>query len=192
MMRELFMWAIVACLCSTAVLAQQTAGNTNEKRVGLSEAAVALDSNDAPALEATLSTKSLNGGPDAPVTNIRMVVRNASSIPLAFVSGIVTFYDAAGVRCGEGIFKADALAVKESFETDTPGIRIRCSAASWRIVATDLLPRIAPSTLPPPSVMAPSRLLLSVDGETHPIQIDKPITVTLGERQRTIVLRTAP
>jgi len=160
--------------------------------VSLNETAVALDANDAPALEATLTTKSLNGAPDSPVTNIRMVVRNASALPLAFVSGIVTFYDAGGVRCGEGIFKADALAVNESFETDTPGIRIRCSAATWRVVANDLLPRVAPNPLPPPRVMTPSRLVISVDGETHPIQIDKPITVTLGERQRTIILRTAP
>ena len=191
-MRKLFIAACLTCLWSVEVLAQQTPGNTNEKRVSLTEMAVALDANDAPALEATLTTKSLNGAPDSPVTNIRMVVRNVSVIPLAFVSGIVTFYDSAGVRCGEGIFKADALAVNESFETDTPGIRIRCSAASWRLVANDLLPRVAPNPLPPPRVMTPSKLVISVDGESHPIQIDKPITVTLGERQRTIVLRTAP
>ena len=191
-MRQVFMWMIVICFWSTVAFAQQTPGNTNERRVSLNETAVALDANDAPALEATLTTKSLNGAPDSPVTNIRMVVRNASALPLAFVSGIVTFYDAGGVRCGEGIFKADALAVNESFETDTPGIRIRCSAATWRVVANDLLPRVAPNPLPPPRVMTPSRLVISVDGETHPIQIDKPITVTLGERQRTIILRTAP
>jgi len=191
-MRKVFIAAIVTCFWSVGVLAQQTPGNTNEKRVSLTEMAVALDANDAPALEATLTTKSLNGASDSPVTNIRMVVRNVSVIPLAFVSGIVTFYDSAGVRCGEGIFKADALAVNESFETDTPGIRIRCSPASWRLVASDLLPRVAPNPLPPPRVMTPSRLVISVDGESHPIQIDKPITVTLGERQRTIILRTAP
>ena len=33
----------------------------------------------------------------------------------------------------------------ESFETDTPGLRIRCEAASWRVVATHLLPRMAPN-----------------------------------------------
>src|SRR5687768_17850138 len=31
----------------------------------------------------------------------------------------------------------------ESFETDTPGLRIRCEAVTWRIVATHLLPRAA-------------------------------------------------
>lgn len=191
-MSKIFMCALLACFWSGVAVAQQTPGNTNEKRVSLSETAVALDANDAPALEATLSTKSLNGALDSPVTNIRMVVRNASSMPLSFVSGLVTFYDSAGVRCGEGIFKAGALALNESFETDTPGIRIRCSAATWRIVANDLLPRVAPNPLPPPVVMTPSRLVISVDGESHPIQIDKPITLTLGDRQRTIILRSAP
>ena len=31
------------------------------------------------------------------------------------------------------------LAANESFETDTPGLRIRCEAASWRMVATNLV-----------------------------------------------------
>jgi hypothetical protein len=105
------------------------------------------------------------------------------------VSGIVTFYDAAGMRCGEGIFKADAVAVNESFETDTPGIRIRCSASSWRVVATNLLPRVVPLATLPTSSAIPARLLISIDGETHPIQIDRPMTLTLGDKQRTIVIR---
>ena len=118
-------------LCSVlCVSAQETpvVSSLNEKRVALTEPAVALDASGAPALEATLRTTALNGAPDTPVTNIRMIVRNRSAVPYAFVSGSVTFYDAAGVRCGEGVFKADALAVDESFETDAPGIRIRCEA----------------------------------------------------------------
>lgn len=174
-------------------MAQQNTSVSNEKRVPLSEAAVALDAGEAAALEATLSTRTLNGAPDTPVTNIRMVVRNASQLSFAFISGIVTFYDGAGVRCGEGIFKADALAVNESFETDTPGIRIRCNPVSWRVVATNLLPRVVPSTLPPPQVLRPtSRLTISIDGELHPIQLDRPITLTLGDRQRTIIVRETP
>jgi hypothetical protein len=174
-------------------MAQQNTSVSNEKRVPLSEAAVALDASETAALEATLSTRTLNGAPDTPVTNIRMVVRNASQLSFAFVSGIVTFYDGAGVRCGEGIFKADALAVNESFETDTPGIRIRCNPVSWRVVATNLLPRVVPSTLPPPQVLRPtSRLTISIDGELHPIQLDRPITLTLGDRQRTIIVRETP
>lgn len=192
-MKKTFACLMAILVGYLSVVAQQNTNVSNEKRVPLSEAAVALDANGVAVLEATLSTRSLNGAPDTPVTNIRMVVRNASQVSLAFVSGLVTFYDAAGVRCGEGVFKSDALAVNESFETDAPGIRIRCSPASWRIVATNLLPRVVPSTTPIPSVpRTSSRLMISIDGEAHPIQLDRPLTLTLGERQRTIVLREAP
>jgi len=185
-----FVAILVGCL---SVAAQQNSSISNEKRVPLSEAAMALDANDAPALEGTLTTRTLNGAPDTPVTNIRMVVRNASQVSFAFVSGLVTFYDGAGVRCGEGIFKADALATNESFETDTPGIRIRCNPVSWRIVATNLLPRVVPTAAPVPSATrTPARLMISIDGETHPIQLDKPMTLTLGDKSRTIVIREAP
>jgi hypothetical protein len=163
----------------------------NEKRVALTEAAVALDGTGAPALEATLRTTALRGAQDTPVTNIRMVVRNRSTLAYAFVSGSVTFYDSAGVRCGEGLFKADALAADESFETDTPGVRIRCEAATWRIVATNLLPRMPPSEPLGLVIRTPTNLVISIDGETHPIQLDKPLTLNLGEKQRTIVVRYA-
>lgn len=192
-MKKTIACSLAILVLSLSVVAQQTASVSNEKRVPLSEAAVALDANDAAALEATLTTRTLNGAPDTPVKNIRMVVRNASQVSFAFVSGLVTFYDGAGVRCGEGVFKADALALNESFETDTPGIRIRCNPASWRIVATNLLPRVIPSATPLPSIpRATSRLVISIDGEVHPIQLDKPMTVTLGERPRTIIVREAP
>lgn len=188
-MTKILMCAILACLWSATIVAQQT---QTETRVALGERAIALDANNSPALEATLSTRALNGAPDTPVTNVRMIVRNAGSVAYAFVSGLVTFYDASGVRCGEGIFKADALEVNESFETDTPGIRIRCAATSWRIVANNLLPRVVPAAVPTATASIPSRLIISVDGESHPIQLDRPITLTLGERQRTIILRAAP
>src|ERR1044072_2998563 len=87
-------------LCSVVCAsAQETVplGALNEKRVPLSEASVALDAARAPALEATLRTTALNGAPDTPVTNIRMVVKNRSTLAYAFVSGSVTFYDAACV-----------------------------------------------------------------------------------------------
>ena len=144
--------ALCVILLSSAlyVSAQQTAANSAEKRSALTEAAVALDAAGASALEATLTTTTLNGAPETPVTNIRMVVKNSSAISYSFVSGLVTFYDSAAVRCGEGLFKADAVAVNESFETDTPGIRIRCTPVSWRIVATNLLPRVVPSTTSTP------------------------------------------
>ena len=190
------MVAALMMVCSALLASAQqeppVAGNLNEQRVPLNQAAVAMDATGAPALEATLRTTALSGAPETPVTNIRMIVKNRSTFPYAFVSGAVTFYDAAGVRCGEGLFKADALAVDESFETDAPGVRIRCEASTWRIIATSLLPRIPPNE--PIGVLArtPSNFVISIDGETHPIQLDKPLTVTLGERRRTIIVRSAP
>ena len=179
---------LIACF---SVAAQQTA----EKRVALSDTAVALDGAGAPALEGTLKTTALNGAEDSPVTNIRFVVKNSSAVSFLFVSGLVTFYDGGGVRCGEGLFKADALSVGEAFETDAPGIRIRCSPATWRIVATNLLPRVNPIAASAPSATATRsslNLVISVDGEEHPIQLDKPMVLRLGDAQRTIVLREAP
>src|SRR6185295_18620272 len=93
------------------------------------------------------------------------------------------------------VFKADALSTDESFETDTPGIRIRCAPSTWRIVATSLVPKVAPLQLSTPSArLNGSRinLVISVDGEEHPIQLDKPMVVKMGDVQRTIVLREAP
>jgi hypothetical protein len=181
---------LVSCFCVTAQEPKDT-----EKRVALSENAVALDASGAAALEATLKTTALNGAEDSPVTNIRVVVRNASDFAYVYVSGLVTFYDASGVRCGEGVFKADALSVNESFETDTPGIRIRCTPSTWRIVATSLVPKvnaIAPVSANSISSSKNLNLLISVDGEEHPIQLDKPMVVKFGDTQRTIVLREAP
>jgi hypothetical protein len=186
--------ASLVLLCSVlCVSAQETPVGTglNEKRVALTEHAVALDASGAPALEATLRTTALNGAPDAPVTNIRLIVRNRSAMAYAFVSGTATFYDAAGVRCGEGVFKADALAVDESFETDTPGIRIRCEVSTWRLVAAHLLPRMPPNAPIGELTRTPSNFVISIDGETHPIQLDRPLTLTLGEKRRTIVVRSA-
>jgi hypothetical protein len=172
----------------------QQSGQSTEQRVPLTEAAVALDANGAPALEGTLRTTALNGAPDTPVTNIRVVIKNVSSIYYNYVSGLVTFYDQSGVRCGEGLFKADALAPAESVETDTPGIRIRCAPAGWRVVATNLVIRnpLAITTTPTEASGRLSNLVISIDGEEHPIQLEKPMTLNLGNKQRTIVVRRTP
>jgi hypothetical protein len=185
--------AVLILLCSVSVAhAQEAAADSAERRVPLGEAATAVDASGATALEATLRTTSLRGAPDAPIMNVRFIIKNTSTVPYSFVSGVVTFYDAAGVRCGEGVFKADALAVNESFETDAPGLRIRCEAASWRIVATHLLPRNVPNTTMAPLASSITNLVLVIDGEMHPIQLDRPLVLTLGERRRTIVVRPAP
>ena len=183
---------LLVLFSALGVSAQEVESSLSEKRVPLAEAAVAFDANGAAALEATLRTTALNGAPESPVTNVRIIVKNRSTMAYAFVSGSVTFYDAAGVRCGEGVFKADALAADESFETDTPGLRIRCEAASWRVVATHLLPRMVPNEPIVALSRAPGNLVISIDGEEHPIQLDRPLTLTLGEKRRTIIIRNAP
>ena len=180
---------------SFSIAAQQPTAASSEKRVALTENAVALDGNGAPVLEATLNTTALNGAEDSPVTNIRLVVRNVSNASYVFVSGLVTFYASSGVRCGEGVFKAEALSVGEAFETDTPGIRIRCAPSTWRIVANNLVPRVASLEAGPPSASVSRtglNLVISVDGEEHPIQLQKPMVVKLGDTERTILLREAP
>lgn len=189
---KIIMLVALLAITSFAVMAQQPDASA-ERRVALTDTAVVLDAAGASALEASLRTTTLNGTADSPVTNIRMVVKNSGAISYAFVSGLVTFYDTSGVRCGEGLFKADALAVGEAFETDTPGIRIRCSPSTWRIIATNLLPRVAPvvETAAPVS-RSSTNLVISIDGEEHPLQIDRPLVLTVGNAQRTIVVRAAP
>ena len=184
-MRKLALMLIF--LVSAVVNAQENSATANEKRVSTGEPAVALDATGAGVLEAKLLTTSLNGAADTPVTNTRIVIRNISPIAFGFVSGVVTFYDAGGVRCGEGVFKADVLAPNESFETDTPGVRIYCATSSWRVVATSLVPRVVPKTTP-----GSSRLIISIDGEQHPLQLDKALTLSSSDKPRTIVVREAP
>jgi len=191
--------ACVVFLASSFCVVAQPAPAV-ERAVPLTQPAVAMDGSGVPALEATLKTTALNGAVDSPVSNIRMVVTNTSGNAYAYLSGQVTFYDATGVRCAEGLFKADAVAAGEAFEADAPGIRIRCSPATWRIMATNLLPRVSPNSISVGSSTSPGlasrganmNLLISVDGEEHPIQIDKPMVLTMGDSKRTIVVRAAP
>ena len=183
---------LVLSLSALSVAAQQSVQSTGEQAVTLTQAAVALDGRGTPALEGTLRTTALQGAPDTPVTNIRVVIRNVGPLPYSYVSGLVTFYDGSGVRCGEGIFKADEVLVNESVETDTPGIRIRCAPTSGRIVATNLLPRLSPGLIGVETAARHANLIISVDGEEHPIQLDRPMVLNLGERQRTIIVRQSP
>lgn len=177
---------VLMILIGPAVAAQEPAAPA-EKRVSLNESAIAFDENGAGVLEARLLTTALNGAPDTPLTNTRMVVRNIGTVSFALVSGVVTFYDNAGVRCGESVFKADVLVPNESFETDTPGARISCSATSWRIVATSLIPRVVA-----PTNVGAARLMIAIDGEQFPLQLDRPLTITASNKQRTIIVSAVP
>jgi hypothetical protein len=193
--RTLPMFAAIFVLSTGVISAQQEPTRAAEQRAPLSQAATALDAKGSPALEGTLRTTALNGAPDAPVMNIRVVVKNVSSFFLTYVSGLATFYDAGGVRCGEGIFKVDALAQNESAETDTPGLRITCAPATWRMVATNLLPRVPEQTQltpSPPAGSSSSNLIIEIDGEEHPIQLGKPMVLNVGDKQKTIIVRPAP
>lgn len=186
---------IAICFASIAVAAQPT-----EPRAALGDAATAADTKGAAAIEARLVTQVLNGSDDSPVTNVKLNVKNVSAVFYTYVSGWATFYDAAGIRCGEGLFKIDALAVNESAATDTPGLRLHCSPATWRIVATNLLTRTAdvakPGETTTPSSdgsgTTPSNFVISINGEEHPIQLNNPITLQMGNREQRIVLRSAP
>ena len=196
-MSKIFFTGALLILSSIIVTGQQPASPSTEKKAALNETAVALDSGGSSALEATLRTNEFTGAEDSPISNVKILVRNSSSIPFSFISGVATFYDSQGVRCAEGVFKTEALAVGETVETDLPGIRIRCAVTGWRIIATNLLPRSVPSvaTMTTPVVPDTSRarkLIISIDGERHPIQLDKPLKLNLGERERTIVVHEEP
>src|SRR5688500_20411233 len=86
--------ALVFLSACTSVSAQETTSDGNEKRVSLNELAVAHDNDGVAALQGTLRTTSLNGSPEPPVTNVRLIVKNTSGNSSAFVSGGVHFYDA--------------------------------------------------------------------------------------------------
>lgn len=198
-MKHFLLAFTVMILGSIITQAQQP----NEQRAALNEAAIALDAKSAPALEARLLTQVLNGADDSPVTNIKLSVKNTTPNFYTYVSGWATFYDANATRCGEGLFKIDALAPQESAEVDTPGLRLRCSPQSWRVVATNLMTRTVdiakPVESPPPvpSAVVPERpapmnFIISVDGEEHPIQVNNPIILRLGNRNHRIVLRSVP
>src|SRR2546421_118885 len=194
--RKILLGITLVLSCAVVIAAQQP----TEQRAALNEAATASDGKAAAAIEARLLTTVLNGSEDSPVTNVRIVVKNVSANFYTYVSGWATFYDSSAVRCGEGLFKLDALAPNESAEVDTPGLRLHCSPASWRIVATNLLSRnadFAPIAAPPPVEAVvekppPVNFIISIDGEQHPIQVNNPIVLKLGNRNRKIVLKPVP
>jgi hypothetical protein len=194
-----FLFAVTLIILGSFITQAQQA---SEQRAALNETVIALDARSAPALEARLLTQVLNGAEDSPVTNIKLSVKNTTPNFYTYVSGWATFYDRNATRCGEGLFKIDALAPQESAEVDTPGLRLRCSPQSWRVVATNLMTRtvdVAKPVEPAPPVQAavperpaPMNFVISVDGQDYPIQVNNPMVVRLGNRNRRIVLRQVP
>jgi hypothetical protein len=185
---------------ATAETAQQV---TTELRVALTAQPVALDGWGHPALAARMLTSPLSGAPDAPMRNARVVLENRGQSFYTYVSGWATFYDGDGVRCGEGLFKLDALAAGESAETDLPGLRLKCTPVTWRIVAMNLITRKSEAetaqagatpdaSTTPTSVPAIPPLEINIDGETHPLQLGNPMTIRVGRRQVKITVNPAP
>gem|GEM_PF-301007 len=156
--------AVAACACvaraQTAGAQQQSSQTTSdvrpsEPRVALAQAAVAYDVEGHEALSGRLRTQTLAGTPDAPVRNTLLVVENRSPVFYNYVAGWATFYGADGVRCGEGLWKLEALAPGEQGEVDTPGLRLTCTPTAWRIVATTLLTRTGDVAKPREQTGAP-------------------------------------
>ena len=200
-MKSKLICTAIVVLMANSIQAQQA----GEMRVPLGEQAIAKDANGNDALGGRLRTTDLKGAIDSPVTNIRLVLENRSPYFYTYVSGWATFYDSDGVRCGEGLFKLDALAVGESAETDTPGLRLRCAPNTWRVVATNLLTRVSDATKPtqpeptpdassgPNSAIVMPQLEINIDGEVLPLQLGNPIEINTRRKKKVqIVVNARP
>jgi len=190
-----------------------------EAHVPLAQAAVGYDAEGREALSATLLTQDLAGAQDAPVRNTRVVLRNRSRLFYTYAQGWATFYDERGVRCGEGLWKLEACAPDEQVEVDTPGLRLVCRPATWRVVATTLLTRTSDVAKPrdrnapppaeggvtqqepatpaaPPTTTTTTAgvppLEININGKTVPIQLGNPLEVTVGKERVRIVVQPAP
>jgi hypothetical protein len=211
----------IACLCAGRSAAQQpttnTAGVTNDPRVTLTEQTTAYDVAGRIALGGRLRTTQLAGTEDAPVRNVTVVVENRSEFFYNYVSGYATFYGGDGVRCGEGLWKAEALAPGEQAALDTPGLRLTCTPTTWRLSALNLLTRTTdvakpadpasastpatsaaaatagtPALTATPAPTALPRLEININGKTLPLQLDNPIDLVVGKERVLIVVRPAP
>jgi len=221
---NVFCLALVLSVCSVGASAQQqtsadaSVGAGGEPRAALTEATTAFDAEGRVALGGRLRTTAIAGTQDAPARNVLIVIENRSQFFYNYVSGSATFYDASGVRCGEGLWKVGTLAVGEVAEVDTPGLRLTCTPATWRIVAINLLTRstdvakpdqplpaatdsAAPAAAPAtrmeslattyPSSALP-RLEININGKTLPLQIGNPLEIIVGKERVNIVVNPAP
>ncbi len=219
--RTMFLTLVMTGVAATITHAQETPAPAtpttavSETRVPLAEPTIAFDMNGQAAVAGRLRTTALTGTPDAPTRNSRFVVENRSSVFYTYVTGWATFYDAEGVRCGEGLWKLEAFAPGESAEVDTPGLRLTCSPASWRIVAVNLLTRTgdvakspavatpeavttqiattatsAPGAAPATPALPP--LEININGKTLPLQPGNPMEITVGRERVRIVVSPAP
>jgi hypothetical protein len=225
---NVFRLALVWSVCAFGAVAQQTPAETTgaagtgvaaaggEPRVALTEAATAFDAAGRVALGGRLRTTALAGTQDAPARNVLIAVENRSQFFYNYVTGSATFYDAGGVRCGEGLWKMGTLAVGEVAEVDTPGLRLTCTPATWRIVAVNLLTRStdvakpgepappvsdgappatpagAPATATSSAASVMPRLEININGRTLPLQIGNPLEIIVGNERVNIVVTPVP
>lgn len=232
---QLFALALAAFVATCAVGAdaqttqpQQQSSETsasarpNEPRVAISQAATAFDADGHEALGGRLRTQSLAGTPDAPVRDTRVVIENRSPTFFTYATGWATFYGEDGVRCGEGLWKLEALAPQEQVEVDTPGLRLTCTPSTWRIIATTLLTRTGDAASKPSQPTAESTqnaatttantsgasaatsaggtpattnvppLEINVNGKTIPVQLGNPLEIQVGKERVRIVVQQAP
>lgn len=213
--KTIIMCAVLVACSAVQTRAQQTAGGGGatvvEQPVSLTAPAVALDAQGREALSGRLLTTSLQGSPDSPIPNIRLTVENISPFFYEYVSGRVTFYDAQGVRCGEGLFKFDVLAPRETAQTDTPGLRLGCAPSAWRVVATNLLTRTSDTAKPgeptpatndatvqPASTGAtetaqPLQFVnLNIDGTIYRVPLGSTVSVPVSRKKININVSAAP
>lgn len=207
--KQLMLLVPALFLCGAGVRAQQATTNAaaspSEPRVALTEATTAFDALGREALGGQLRTTQLAGTPDAPGRNVLLVVENRSQVFYNYASGYATFYGSDGVRCGEGMWKTDALAPGERVEVDTPGLRLTCTPTTWRLSALNLVPRTPDATKPaaaptPPTTNAaptsaagtPQRLEININGKTLPLQLGNPVDIVVGKERVLIVVQPAP
>lgn len=226
---NVFRLALVLSACAVVAGAQTTPADPSaagtagsEPRVALTEAATAFDADGRVALHGRLRTTALAGTQDAPARNVLLTVENRSQFFYNYVSGSATFYDANGVRCGEGMWKVGTLAVGETAEVDTPGLRLTCTPTTWRIIAINLLTRstdvakpdqpvpatdaAAPPASPAatgsvPTQSAPTmtaypplmtRFEININGKTLPLQLGNPLEIVVGNERVNIVVNPVP
>lgn len=175
---------------------------TDDGRVALTETALARVANGETLLAATLRATPAAGSREAPVADVRFVIENRGASPLSYLSGRVSFYDATGVRCGEGLFTANSLTAGERAEVDAPGLRLTCAPLAWRIAPVALVANGVvvgnPSANAASDVTSNARfsnaatesnMSIEINNMTLPVQLGNPIEVVIGGERVRIVVR---
>lgn len=199
-----FVWLACGALSAQAQ-ETQSGGGAVERPVPLTEQAVALDAGGQAVFAASLRSAAIEGPPEALTKNARLILENRSQVFYTYASGYATFYDASGVRCGEGLWTLSAFAPGERAEVDTPGLRLTAKPAAWRISAINLLMRAGNTTRPPTASQTINAsaganrnrttlppLLIDINGATLPVQPGNPLEIEVGKERVRIVLRVAP